>query len=82
MSDFLRNAGPGDVLIFAPELLAGTHYYARLFPDSSGKLVEESDRYTEAILYRDLARECFQAALAIQPTPKSPDTARTHPHHP
>lgn len=82
MSDFLRNADPGDVLIFAPELLAGTHYYARLFPDSSGKLVEESDRYTEAILYRDLARECFQAALAIQPTPKNPDTARTHPHHP
>ncbi|MGL5019143.1 MAG: hypothetical protein ACRDBP_13485 [Luteolibacter sp.] len=67
MSGFLRNAGPGDVLIFAPELLAGTHYYARLFPDSSGNLVEESDRYAEALLYRDLARECFQAALAKTP---------------
>ena len=62
MCGFLRNAGPGDVLVFAPELLAGTYYYARLFPDSSGKLVEESDRYAEALLYRDLARECFQSA--------------------
>jgi hypothetical protein len=72
MSGFLRNAGPGDVLIFAPELLAGTHYYARLFPYSSGNLVEESDRYAEALLYRDLARECFQSALAIQPNPRNP----------
>lgn len=59
MRGFLQGAGPGDVLIFAPELLAGTYYYARLFPDSSGTLVEESDRYAEAMLYRDLARECF-----------------------
>jgi hypothetical protein len=72
MSGFLRNAGPGDVLIFAPELLAGTHYYARLFPDSSGNLVEESDRYAEALLYRDLARECFQSALEIQSNPSKP----------
>ncbi len=64
MRGFLQGAGPGDVLIFAPELLAGTYYYARLFPDSSGTLVEESDRYAEALLYRDLARECFQSARA------------------
>jgi hypothetical protein len=62
MRGFLRGADPGDVLIFAPELLSGTHYYARLFPDSSGRLVEESDRYAEALLYRDLARECFASA--------------------
>jgi hypothetical protein len=62
MRGFLQAAGPGDVMIFAPELLAGTYYYARLFPDSSGTLVEESDRYAEALLYRDLARECFQSA--------------------
>lgn len=62
MSGFLRSASPGDVLIFAPELLSGTHYYARLFPDSSGSLVEESDRYAQALLYRDLARDCFQFA--------------------
>lgn len=66
MSDFLRNAGPGDMLIFAPELPAGTHYYARLFPDSSGKLIEESDRYTE-VLYRDLARERILTTLERRP---------------
>ena len=42
MAGFLRWARPGDVLIFAPELLAGTYYYARLFPDSTGTLIEES----------------------------------------
>jgi hypothetical protein len=62
MRGFLRHAGRGDVLIFAPELLAGTYYYARLFPDASGRLVEESDRYAQAVLYRSLARECFAAA--------------------
>jgi len=65
MSGFLRNAGTGDVLIFAPELLSGMYYYARLFPDASGRLVEESDRYAEALLYRDLARECFESARTI-----------------
>ncbi len=62
MLGFLRTATQGDVLIFAPELLAGTHYYARLFPDGSGQLVEESDRYAQALLYKDLARTCFAEA--------------------
>ena len=62
MAGFLHSAGPGDVLIFAPELLAGTHYYARLFPSPSGALVEESDRYAQALLYCDLARSCFETA--------------------
>ena len=62
MQGFLRNATPGDVLIFAPELLSGTYYYARLFPDASGKLVEETDRYAQALLYKDLAKACFAEA--------------------
>jgi hypothetical protein len=62
MQGFLSIAGPGDLLVFAPELLAGTHYYARLFPDSGGRLIEESDRYAEALLYQDIARECFSTA--------------------
>lgn len=62
MLGFLRAARAGDVLIFAPELLAGTHYYARKFPDASGRLVEESDRYAESLLYKDLARWCFAEA--------------------
>ena len=62
MLGFLRNARRGDMLIFAPELLSGMHYYARLFPDSAGRLKEESDRYVQALLYKDLARACFAEA--------------------
>lgn len=67
MAGFRRNAGPGDVLIFAPELLARTYYYARCFPSPDGTLVEESDRYAEAIVYARIARECFAAAQRPAP---------------
>jgi hypothetical protein len=63
MLGFLSTAETGDVLIFAPELLSGTYYYARKFPNSAGQLEEESDRYAQALLYRDLARACFADAL-------------------
>jgi hypothetical protein len=66
MAGFLRNAGQGDVLIFAPELLSGTHYYARKFPDASGQLKEECDRYAQAIVLKDLARFCFEQASKTQ----------------
>jgi len=62
MLGFLTSARPGDVLIFAPELLCGSIYYARLFPDAAGRLVEETDRYAQALLYRELARACFREA--------------------
>ncbi len=64
MLGFLGSAHAGDVLIFAPELLPGTHYYARLLPNHSGQLAEESDRYAQALLYKDLARACFNEAKA------------------
>jgi hypothetical protein len=63
MLGFLKHAGPGDYLIFAPELLAGTHYYARLLTDFHGRMVEESDRYAQALIYMETARDCFQQAL-------------------
>jgi hypothetical protein len=62
MKGFLASAVAGDVLIFAPELLSGYNYYARLFPDASGQYVEESDRYSQAQLYAELARHCFTDA--------------------
>jgi hypothetical protein len=62
MLGFLRSARPGDVLIFAPELLSGKYYYARLFPDASGQLVEETDRYAQALFYKKLAKACFAEA--------------------
>lgn len=63
MQGFLTAAGPGDCLIFAPELLSGTHYYARMFPNAQGRLVEETDRYQQALLYQQIARNCFAEAL-------------------
>jgi hypothetical protein len=62
MRGFREKAGPGDVLIFTPELLSGTHYYARLFPGPSGRMTEESDRYAQARLYADIARRLFREA--------------------
>ena len=62
MLGFLRHARAGDVLIFAPELLSPAHYYARVFSDATGQLNEESDRYAQALLYKDLARACFVEA--------------------
>jgi hypothetical protein len=62
MRGFLCDAAPGDFLVFAPELLSGGIYYARLFPAADGNLVEESDRYREALVYQRIARECFTAA--------------------
>jgi hypothetical protein len=62
MHGFIRNANAGDVLIFAPELLSGRYYYARMFPNANGELVEETDRYAQALLLKDLARECFTQA--------------------
>ena len=64
MMGFLRHAKRGDCLIFCPELLSGAYYYARRFFDASGALVEESDRYREALAYLDIARACFAAARA------------------
>ncbi|WP_404423163.1 hypothetical protein [Nibricoccus sp. IMCC34717] len=64
MAGFQRNARAGDVLIFAPELLSGEYYYARVF-QREGQWVEESDRYAQALLYRDLARECWADAKLL-----------------
>ena len=42
--------------------MSGTNYYARMFPDTRGKLVEETDRYQQALLYKCIAKECFAEA--------------------
>lgn len=66
MVGFLRGAGRGDVLVFAPELLSATHYYARMFPGASDGLTEETDRYAQASLLKDLAHACFADAGRTQ----------------
>jgi len=59
---FLRSAQPGDFICFNPELLPPSIYYARVFPNAQGELVEEGDRYQQALLYAQLARDCFAEA--------------------
>jgi sugar phosphate isomerase/epimerase len=54
---FLKTAKPGDYITFAPELLGPSIYYARAF---HGR--EEGDRWQQAILYAQIAKECFAEA--------------------
>ena len=61
---FLRSADPGDAFIFAPELLFPSIYYAREFPDATGRMREEGDRWEQALLYGRIARDCFARAAS------------------
>lgn len=68
---FKKSAAPGDVIVFAPELLparldlgAGQiiyFNYARRFRGPDGNLYEESDRWTDALRLCEIAREAFAA---------------------
>ncbi len=59
MRGFRADAKSGDYLIFAPELLQSSNFYARTF---EGR--EECDRWQQALLYAELARGCWKAAEA------------------
>jgi len=59
---FLGSTRPGDYILFVPELLAPGIYYGRVFPDATGALREESDRWEQSLVLRRIARECFEAA--------------------
>ena len=54
----LQHAGPGDILIFAPEILKPGFYYGRMFRGPDGQLRKECDRYQQALVYARIAREC------------------------
>lgn len=66
MAGFKTNANTGDIFIFAPELLRSDIYYARVFPDNTGQLREESDRYHEALEYAIIARGIFMDGGAAE----------------
>jgi hypothetical protein len=59
---FLKSAQPGDYICFVPELLAPRIYYARVFPDPFGRLMEESDRWQQSLVLCRIAREAFEEA--------------------
>lgn len=62
MAGYKGHAPPGSVLIFAPELLSPRIYYARVVYDANGRLMEECDRYAQALIVMEIARECFRKA--------------------
>lgn len=59
---FLDAAKPGDFICFAVELLQADIYYARTFKDATGEVNEEGDRWEQALLYNELAGECWEEA--------------------
>jgi sugar phosphate isomerase/epimerase len=59
---FLASAASTDFICFTPELLNPEIYYARVFPNAEGRLIEESDRWQQSLLLADIAEDCFAAA--------------------
>lgn len=64
MAGWLSGAGPGDSLIFAPELLQSGNNYARLYQSADGTWQEDSDRWQESLELVSVARECFAEAAS------------------
>jgi hypothetical protein len=62
MRGLKRSAGPGDILIFATEILSPKIYYGRMFTGPDSQLREECDRYQQALAYARIARECWADA--------------------
>jgi hypothetical protein len=61
-AEFLAKAENGDSIYFAPELLAPDIFYARTFPNASGEMVEESDRWEQSLVLKRMAESCFEQA--------------------
>jgi hypothetical protein len=60
--NFRCTAQPGDRIYFTPELLAPDIYYARTLANSQGAIVEESDRWEQSLLLKQIAEDCFAGA--------------------
>ncbi|MDT0677622.1 hypothetical protein [Autumnicola musiva] len=59
---FLKSAQPGDFLSFTVELLQAEIFYARTQLNNELKEVEEGDRWQQAILYKEIVRDCWREA--------------------
>ena len=59
---FLSSAQPGDYISFTPELLPPRIFYARLLKTDETTRLEECDRWQQALIYRDIAVDCFEKA--------------------
>ncbi|MEL0456033.1 hypothetical protein WJN01_07335 [Flavobacteriaceae bacterium SZ-1-7] len=59
---FLKSAKPGDYICFTIELLKAEIFYERTILDKNGKEQEEGDRWQQALLYKEIIQECWEAA--------------------
>jgi hypothetical protein len=63
MEHWLRGAGRGDVLIFAPELGPPSSGYSLTYRGSEGTLVEISDRWEQSLVLKRMAEQAFADAV-------------------
>lgn len=59
---FLKSAQPGDYICFTVELLKADIFYARTVIAPDGNEQEEGDRWQQALLYKEIIQECWEAA--------------------
>lgn len=62
---FLKTAKPGDYICFIIELLKADIFYARTIVSFDGNEQEEGDRWQQALLYKEIIQECWEAANDI-----------------
>lgn len=59
---FLKSAKPGDYICFTIELLKSEIFYERTIYNQDGHEIEEGDRWQQALLYKEIIKECWEAA--------------------
>ena len=60
---FLRTARNGETIDFVPELLSSENSYARGHYDTHGMLIEQGDRWEQALVMAELAKASFLEAI-------------------
>ena len=62
MQSFLNADDSGRDLWFCPELLGTEYKYAHLCPNTHRQRVEDGDRWVQAKVLVEIAKECFEEA--------------------
>ncbi len=62
---FLKTAQPGDYICFTVELLKSDIFYARTIKTENKGQQEEGDRWQQALLYKEIIKECWEKAVLI-----------------
>lgn len=62
---FLKTAQPGDYICFTVELLKSDIFYARTIKTENKGEQEEGDRWQQALLYKEIIKECWEKAVLI-----------------